>query len=329
MFSNRLLLATASPIRRINRRLPFLERAIGLELTQSEFDAIAEACREDGLAFGAYLHWYLQKWLIARQLRGMRHDRLRTLVESLDETDYSALDRLDPDRGWLICVPHHGNYILSILALVAQLVRARQTLVFYASPERRSGNRVFDTLHACLYGEGTRATVAHDTPMGMARVLRALREGGAVILMPDAVRDPVSSLHVPFFARPLPVQLGAAGLARRTSALLIPAVWKPSTRAFSFKTSICEPLRNAGISTSAKSDRHASQLDDYRVTRTLFAHFEREMRGTVSCWQHVRSHFRHRHTFPVVDAAQLAQLSEVVFSDPRFAAATSTPFVID
>jgi hypothetical protein len=201
--------------------------------------------------------------------------------------------------------------------LATQLCRLRPTFDFYASPGTHPGNGVFDLLHGCMFGSGAEVTVVHDTPSGMARILRALRDRAAVIMMPDAVRNSASALYVPFFNRALPVQLGAARIARTTGALLVPTLWKNGTTGLAFATAQGTPIPLMHDKGHVDVGREDVLLHDYRVMHELFRHFEDGMRGLVIRWQHARAHFAGPAGFPRIDPTSIEDASRTVFQDPR------------
>lgn len=297
------------PLRSVDIRLPWVERFLELALTDEDVAAIRASGGDAPARLGMYYHWYLQKALVARFARTASPGAMQRLLARLDRSDYTSLIRqLEPANGLLICIPHHGHYAVTMLGLIQRL-RDRETLVFYASPTRRSGNAVFDALHRRMFDGIPSVRVVHDTAKGMAEVLRGLRRGAVVLLMPDAVQATASPFFVTFAGRQLPVMLGPAVLARKTDATVLVAVSRVESSGTTFRTQFSVPRRRgAGDDTL---------VGDYRFVAALFRDIESLISGQFLYWQHVRAHFSHAVTLPVVDPAEIRLLFRPFLRDPR------------
>ena len=99
-----------------------------------------------------------------------------------------------PGRGALVLITHFGNweylgyYLNTIETLTALYQQPRSAAVDQALAAAR------DRL-------GSRS--APDTVAGLRRVVRALREGGLVAILPDQVPSAASAVVAPFFGRPV------------------------------------------------------------------------------------------------------------------------------
>jgi lauroyl/myristoyl acyltransferase len=313
-----LAIAATLPIAGLRRRLPLLERALGLEFTDETMRGVESACRYAGVPLGAYYHWYLQKRVLLSCLRRMHRTALLALVARLDGSDYVELDRtLEDPRGVILAIPHYGHYILSIVAAIDRLRARRRVLVFYASPAVRVGNAMFDRLHDMLFGGDSHSEAVHDDRAGIAKAARALRDGGVVVIMPDAYRRERDTVLVPFHGYAMNCALGTAALARRTGAHVLPALSAPARTSLEFKTRFAPRVS----SVPSGNPRH----DDYTLTAKMFAAYEAMMGRSVLYWQSAGTHFGNQPPFPVVDVAELETLADSLFADPRLQTVLSEP----
>lgn len=325
MLTHRLQLGLSRPIRHLRRPLRLLDRLLGLTLSTQELSAVQEACSRSGVRFGAYYHWYLHKAITANRVRRLDKASLLGTVGRMDQTNYSPLDAsLSDPRGLLIAIPHHGHYILSIIGIIERLRAKRDVFVFYGSPATHAGNDIFDTLHACLYGDPqSGAHIIHDTRTGMARAIRALQSGATVVIMPDVYKHERDTFSVPFCGRPLSVMLGTAALARRTRSVILPAVSIPVESNPCFTTAFL-PVIDPASDGSGDILHH-----DYRTMVKLFRHFEREMNAQIVYWQYSRSHYIRKADFPSVTPESLKTVADLFFRDPRIHVDTRHPIRLD
>ncbi|HUO84637.1 MAG TPA: lysophospholipid acyltransferase family protein [Thermoanaerobaculia bacterium] len=123
--------------------------------------------------------------------------------------------------------------------------------------------------------ELTSALVTKMKPQGRAATLleavRWVRGGGVVGFAPDAP-DGTRPVLCPFLGRLVPVQHGAAFIARITGAPLVPAlaVWNPRRRIVEIDCSPPVPF--------ADLDPRDPQAFDEELTRRIAAHFEAKAR---------------------------------------------------
>ena len=329
MWTSALQMYAARPMRRLRRQVPLLDRLLQVGLDAREFEAVSQACARSGERFGAYYHWYLQKLLVARRVRNLDRDAMLAMVARMDRSDYAPLDAACAhDGGLVLAIPHHGHYILSIVALLEQLRHRREVFVFYGSPTTHAGNDVFDRLHECLYREpGSGTHVIHDDRAGLARALRGLHDGAAVIIMPDAYRNERETYALPFCGRPLNAMLGTAAMARKTRSAVLPVVSQPAATRLEFRSvfSACiEPPADAA-SGAPEDVVHA----DYRATAAMFRDFERTMGDSILHWQHARTHYARRAAFPELDPEALQRVAELFFDDPRVCVDLGHPLRLD
>lgn len=315
-------LALALPLRLLKRRTPRLERLLHMNLEPEELESVQKACSMCDVRLGAYYRWYLQKLIIARQLRHLSKPNIMRDLSIHDRSSYARLERIHStagDRGLLVAVPHHAHYILSIIRIAEYLRAKRRVLIFYGSPSTHGGNKLFDHLYSAIFEDDTsNVAVIHDTRAGLASAIRGLNDGAAVIIMPDAHKHATDTYIVPFCGRPLNVMLGTAVLARRTGSMIAPAVPRACEHRLRFSTHFAEPIEPIKTSTAPSEDPAFLLHRDYTTTARMFQIFEREMSPSIIHWQYVRSHFRSRAEFPVMSPEQLATTAQLLFDDIRF-----------
>lgn len=300
----------AWPLRWSDRRWPRLERWLDMSLQDGDEAALREVCRRIGWPLGRYHHWYLLKWWISRRVRALDAPRCRAWLERLDRSDYAALDAaLQDPSGLLLAIPHHGHYILSMIAVAERLFRVREVLVFYGNPQTHPGNALFDRLYQSLFDPADpRMQVIHDDRAGLIKALRGLRRGAVVMIMPDVHRDEAEAHPVEFCGRPLHLMLGTAALARMAGARVLPMVACARQPGLRFANRF-GPVLQADASAPAS-------LADYRLTCRLFECFESLMAGELLHWQYVRQHQRGEGVFPSPSDAEIEELVELVLSGP-------------
>ncbi|HST44689.1 MAG TPA: hypothetical protein VLK29_05625 [Luteimonas sp.] len=320
----RLLVQLARPVRLAERRLPFVERLVRTPLTATDEVAVRRACAQGGARLGEFYHWYLQKLLVSTLIRGLDRKRALALISSVDHTDYAGLASITGRaNGTLLAVPHHGHYIFSIIHLAERLRAFRRVLVFYGQPSTHQGNEIFDVLHGVIFRDGDNVEVVHDTRQGMAKAMRALRNGDVVVIMPDVFRNEEHTEIIPFCGRQMNVMLGTAMLARRTGATIVPVVARQHGKGLGFETWF-----GTGIVHEAGPDHEAPggsvPIMDYRVTRELFDQYETVMRPELLYWQFVRQHMGRASEHVELGKDELRALLALLPRDPQIAAPVLT-----
>lgn len=325
-----LLIDAASPMKRLRRRVPFLEKLIQVPLTDPDFYAIKIACDRSHVRFGAFYHWYLQKLVISRHVRRLKKQSTLKMVTQVDRTDYAPVDVLrDDPRGLIIATPHHGHYILSIVALVEHLRKSREVLVFYGAPQTHAGNELFDHLYVQLWGDPTsKVRILHDNRAGMIGALKGLQNGAVVVIMPDVYKNEHDTFLIPFCGRPLNVMLGTAALARKTRSAIMPMVSLPSHRGLGFNSvfgNIVEFRLESEDAAEDESEPRDIINSDYRIMVQIFREFEKVMDGSIVYWQFVRAHYMREAIFPELSPDSLKVVADLFFTDPRIKVDLESP----
>ncbi len=148
------------------------------------------------------------------------------LVRSTDEPLGSVLSRVElmgaeraaaaaaSGRGVLFLTPHLGNWEVAALATAASGLPV--TVI-----ARPLDNALLDVLLTRFREQtGNRVVSKREAAREM---LRVLRKGGGIGILPDQHAHPPDAVLVPFFGRPAATTSALARLAERTGALILPA----------------------------------------------------------------------------------------------------------
>jgi hypothetical protein len=246
------------------------------------------------------------------------------MIMQMDRSDYASLDALrDHSNGLIVATPHHGHYILSIVALAERLRSSREILIFYGAPDTHPGNEMFDYLYSRLFGDASSGVrVIHDNRKGILHALRGLNAGAVVVIMPDVYKNEEDTYVIPFCGRPLNVMLGTAALARKTQSAILPMISLPTGIGPLGFNSVFGRRMADGVADLPSVDHDTHDIDvvhtDYRVTLKMFTHFESVMAKSVVHWQYIRSHFTRQVGFPEITSTSAKMIDDLVSSDPRF-----------
>ena len=116
--------------------------------------------------------------------------RLTELRRHVDGED--LLTRRTPGRGALVLIPHFGNW-----EYLGFYLNTHETLTaLYQRPRNEVVDRALTSARSRL---GSRS--APNAVSGLRQLVKALRTGGLVAILPDQVPSPDSSVAVPFFGR--------------------------------------------------------------------------------------------------------------------------------
>ncbi|MDE0658509.1 MAG: lysophospholipid acyltransferase family protein [Gammaproteobacteria bacterium] len=133
--------------------------------------------------------------------------KLRTGVEGEE-----LLTRRAPGRGAIVLVPHYGNweylgYYLNTLETLTPLY------------QRRRSQAVDQVLAAARDRLGSRS--APDSVAGLRQLLKTLRAGGLLAILPDQVPSADSAVAAPFFGRPALTMSLVSKLLQRTDVDIV------------------------------------------------------------------------------------------------------------
>ncbi len=317
MLAHHVIVHLARPIRLLKQRFKPLESLLKTPINRQDEKSIREACTASGKAqLGEFYHWYLQKLIISKAIRGIDREKALSLIGSADASDYQSIRQItDSTAGVLVAVPHHAHYIFSIIALAERLRLHRRVYIFYGQPDTHQGNEVFDQLHTVIWGDESNVEVIHDTRQGLAKAIRGLKNGDVVFIMPDVFKQEESTLVIPFCGRPMSVMLGTATLARKTGAWILPVISTTHGRGMGFRTLFGERIdchRHAAESENAEVIR----IIDYRITRHIFAQCEKVMAKELLYWQNMRQHLAQEAGYKMPDKNELGVIADMLRFDP-------------
>ena len=313
----RLLRAT-QPLRAYRGRSIALERLLGASNSSAEFASIQAACSVAGVPTGAWYHWRWVQTLLLLVFRHAPKAWVMRVVTHLDRTDYAAIAHAARAPGGLLVVtPHHGHFLLSIVAFARRMARTRHVSLFYDAPQDNAGNAMFDALFRKLRDSDTRVAILHNNRAGIAGALKALRAGEIVVLMPDAYRRVEDTFQVPFHGRARHTLLGMAVMARRTGATLLPMISRAIDGSASFASCIGTPIAMPRPCGDAEADATRDLFADYATTVEVYRQFEQLMGNDLHYWQHCRTHFHGPPALPVLTGDALAAAATLFLADPR------------
>ena len=116
-------------------------------------------------------------------------------------------------RGTIVAAPHYGNW-----ELLNQWLCARTPIsILYAPPESRVGEEFLRRVRAAGGGAARVAQVRAEAA-GVRQLLRALREGGVVGILPDQQPKGGEGEFAPFFGHPALTMTLLSRLASRSGA---------------------------------------------------------------------------------------------------------------
>lgn len=313
-------------LRWTDRRLIWVESLLESRLGDIEIDRLRQACKESGENLGRFYHWKVEQLALISCMRGLSRDEFLRLVSAADCSDYRPLDEslADDGRGLVLAIPHHGHFVLSIIAAAERLRQNRRVSIFYESPAAQSSNAIFDAAHGCLFGEGGAVSIIHNTRAGLIQAIRELRAGQVVIIMPDVYRNQEETWQIPFCGGHRNAMLGTAVLSRRTGAKVVPMVSRVGASLFDFATQ----FGTLPTPVDPPSDPVTEVYSDYTVTAAIFASMEIAMLDQLYAWQYTRGHRRgvHQQHGSSPNLTELLELGELMLHDPRLQPSSTAAF---
>jgi len=119
-------------------------------------------------------------------------------------------------RGVIVAAPHYGNW-----ELLNQWLAARTPIsILYAPPESRVGEDFLRRVRAAD-DDAQRVTQVRAEASGVRQLLRTLREGGVVGILPDQQPKAGDGEFAPFFAMPALTMTLLSRLAARSGAIVV------------------------------------------------------------------------------------------------------------
>jgi KDO2-lipid IV(A) lauroyltransferase len=119
-------------------------------------------------------------------------------------------------HGVIVAAPHHGNW-----ELLNQWLAAKTPIsILYAPPESRVGEEFLRRARAAD-DDARRVTQVRAEANGVRQLLRTLREGGVVGILPDQQPKGGEGEYAPFFGYPALTMTLLSRLAARSSAVVL------------------------------------------------------------------------------------------------------------
>jgi KDO2-lipid IV(A) lauroyltransferase len=119
-------------------------------------------------------------------------------------------------RGVIVAAPHYGNW-----ELLNQWLAARTPIsILYAAPESRVGEDFLRRVRA-TGDDAQRVTQVRAEAAGVRQLLRTLREGGVVGILPDQQPKGGEGEYAPFFGYPALTMTLLSRLAARSGAIVL------------------------------------------------------------------------------------------------------------
>jgi len=117
-------------------------------------------------------------------------------------------------RGLIIAIPHYGNWEL----LNHWMVERTGICVLYRAPQSAVGDAFLRKARHC---PGDRVTQVRAEGQGMRQLFTTLRDGGAVVILPDQQPKSGDGVFAPFFGIPALTMTLLSRLAHRTGAKVL------------------------------------------------------------------------------------------------------------
>ncbi len=234
---------------RHRRATAHLRRAFP-EKTARECDAIARAMWENlGRTFGEFFHL----------------DEIAASDRLIVEDPNGTLAGISPDRGFIACAAHQGNWEIAVMGLSYRAVGV-------AGLYQRVKNPLVDALVRRKREKFYPGGLFEKRPASALRLMRHARDGGGVAILSD-LRER-KGLPAPFFGAPAPSTPFPATLARTLDVPLFAAtmVREPGVR---FR------LRLDPVEVPRTADRDD---DIARATARIHAAFEASIRRRPEQW---------------------------------------------
>jgi KDO2-lipid IV(A) lauroyltransferase len=177
----------------------------------------------------------------------------------------------------LFFTPHYGDYVIGCLRGILEVARFKRLSIFYDPPEKNPATVMYKRLIDSL---GCDVNVLYNDKTAVLKGLRAMRNGGALAIMPDVYEINGNAMCVPFFDRLMVAMGGTAFFALKGNARLIPAFcYRRSASRFVLQL-------DASIEISRTGN---FQEDLYRTTVNIFNSIEKQLRVLPEHWAYWNS----------------------------------------
>jgi KDO2-lipid IV(A) lauroyltransferase len=208
------------------------------------------------------------------QLNGMPREQLKryclTHVEVEGEEHVrAACESPDP---LILFTPHFGSFAAACLRGILDVEQHKTLSLFYDPPEVNPTTAVYRPLIERL---GCNSKVLLNDRTAVLKGLRALKNGGALGIMPDVYSYNLGMMFVPFFGRLAVAMGGTAYFALKSNARLIPAYCHRRRRG-RFVLQYGAPIE---LSRTGDFGR-----DVYNTTARIFANIQEQLTALPEHW---------------------------------------------
>jgi len=153
------------------------------------------------------------------RLQLLTHDKLCRETQAMRVVGENFLRSHDPAQSTIIVTPHYGHFMHA--ALRVAIDHSDRTVCFFYNPNER--NPYAETTDELIDRVNARCIKIRNDRKGLVSVMRALRKGAILCMMPDQITPEGEITYVPFFGRFFGVMRGTAFLATKTGAQIVPA----------------------------------------------------------------------------------------------------------
>lgn len=197
-------------------------------------------------------------------------------------------------RPVMVISPHYGSHYLTGLKLHQLYLdgQMNQPNFFFDSAEKNERNRVFIRIFKEFDPE---ISILHNTPKDLVNAIRKLKAGGVVTMFPDVFDVRGSYSIVPFFNHWCSAMKGAAFMALRAEALVLPVHIARNANGFKvvFGTVFDSECTAEG------------ELAEYETTKKMFQALERIIADDPAPWAYWRDVHKYLHGPVVVNGGSI------------------------
>lgn len=175
-------------------------------------------------------------------------DKLLPLIDHVEGDELLADSSGDKSRGTILITPHIGNWEL----LFPYLLQQHSMSALYRPPKIAELEPIIRAGR-----EKSGGKIIKTTRMEVRKMLKVLKKGEKLILLPDQLPQEGSGVFAPFYGHQAYTMTLLQGLAKRTGANIIMAICVRSKKGFAITFSKVE------IDTSLSEVDYATQLNAY------------------------------------------------------------------
>jgi len=227
-YGYKIIVCFADFLSRIENRSRLIERIFDIDMAEAEYRSIEKACELQGVSIGFFYRWKIIQWAVISESRRLNSERTKRFVAWADRSSYSILNSfLEYSGGILVAIPHYGHFLLSIGALAYHIQDKKTVNIFFDPPDKHATNAIFVEICEKMYKEYGNINIIYNNKSGLLRVIKELRRGSVVVIMPDVFEKIDDTYEISFLGRARNVALGTAYLARITGSIIVPSLSRP------------------------------------------------------------------------------------------------------